>query len=76
MLEGDRLFWDTPAFRGYGWTTLDDVRLLTLDRKDVPDASFTEIIVLGDANNRARTWHWFRDGRLYQRTLCDEWRVD
>ena len=49
--------------------------MLRLERKDVPGASFTEVIVLGgDGKSRARTWHWFIDGELYQRTLCDEWR--
>lgn len=72
-LRDDRIYWDTDRFSGYGWATLDDVVLLTLDRKDVANASFTEIIVLGkNPANRARTWHWFRNGMLYQRTLCDE----
>lgn len=75
VLEGDRIYWDTDTFRGYGWTTTDDVVLLTLERKDVPDTTFTEIIVLGaNHRNRARTWHWFKNGELYQRTLCDERR--
>ena len=75
VLRGERVYWDTETFRGYGWSTADDVILLTLERKDVADASFTEIIVLGaDGTNRARTWHWFKAGRLFQRTLCDEYR--
>ena len=74
-LDGERIFWDTRTFKGYGWATRDGVILLTLDRKDVKRASFTEIIVMGaNGDNRARTWHWFRDGALYQRTLCDEHR--
>ena len=77
VLEGDRIFWDTERFRGYGWTTHDNVVLLTLDRKDQPGDTFTEIIVLApDGQSRGRTWHWFRNGRLFQRTLCDEHRVD
>jgi hypothetical protein len=75
VLRDTRIFWDTDTFTGYGWTTRDNVVLLTLDRKDVVDASFTEIIVLGkNPDHRARTWHWFRNGLLYQRTLCDERR--
>jgi hypothetical protein len=75
-LRGDRLYWDTDRFSGYGWATLDDVVMLTLDRKDRPGEKFTEVIVLApDGSHRARTWHWFRDGILYQRTLCDEQRV-
>ena len=75
VLDGDRICWDTETFSGYGWATLDDVVLLTLDRKDAPDTSFTEIIVLGaDPDHRVRTWHWFRDGVPFQRALCDERR--
>ena len=76
VLEGERIFWDTERFTGYGWVTREDVVLLTLDRKDRPGDSFTEIIVLApDGQSRGRTWHWFRNGRLFQRTLCDEHRI-
>jgi hypothetical protein len=35
-----------------------------------------EVIVMGEGgHHRARTWHWFREGRLVRRTLCDEQRV-
>ncbi len=75
-LRGDRMWWDTERFSGYGWTTPGDIIMLTLDRKDEPGVSFTEMIVLApDPDYRARTWHWFRDGKLFQRTLCDERRT-
>ena len=75
-IRGDRLWWDTDRFSGYGWTTDDDIIMLTLDRNDEPGVSFTETILLApNRDYRARTWHWFRDGRLFQRTLCDEHRV-
>ena len=75
-LRGDRIWWDTDRFRGYGWATLDDIVMLTLDRKDNPGESFSEMIVLApDRNYRARTWQWFRDGKPFQRTLCDERKV-
>lgn len=77
VLEGDRMIWNTERFKGYGWQTEDDILMLTLERIDVPDTSFTELILLGsDRDHRARTWHWFQNGRLFQRTLCDEHRVD
>ena len=76
-LEGNRIYWDTDRFSGYGWTTDEDILMLTLDRKDEPGVSFTEMIMFApDRNHRARTWHWFRDGKLFQRTLCDEHRVE
>ena len=73
ILDGDRILWDNDRFTGYGWATEDDLVLLTLRRNDKPGEHFTEIIVLSpDGESRGRTWHWFRDGELYQRTFCDE----
>lgn len=71
-----RLRWDTETFIGSAWESHDGIILLNLDRKDEPGARFFEMINLGaTGNNRARIWHWFKDGRLFKRTLCDEWRV-
>lgn len=73
VMDGERIFWDTPTFRGYGWAASASVFLLELERKDVIGASFSEAIVLGEGGrHRARTWHWFKDGQCYQRTLCNE----
>ncbi|MEO1247038.1 MAG: hypothetical protein AAFX56_15250 [Pseudomonadota bacterium] len=73
ILDGDRIVWDNDRFTGYGWVTRDDLVLLTLERNDKPGEHFNEVIVLSsDGRQRGRTWHWFRDGELYQRTLCDE----
>jgi hypothetical protein len=69
------LRWDTGRFHGYGWET-NGVLMLRLDRRDVPGAYYIEMIALGeDGRSRARTWQWFRDGRPWKRTLCDEVRV-
>ncbi len=77
VLDGDRIRWDNDRFTGFGWTSGSDIVLLTLDRNDKPGEHFTEIIVLApDGRSRGRTWHWFRDGELYQRTLCDETLVE
>jgi hypothetical protein len=74
--SGDALWYDTPTFHGKSWETKDGLLLLNLDRKDEPGASFFEIIAMGaGGKHRARTWHWFRDGKLYRRTLCDETRI-
>ena len=74
--RGDHLWFDTPTFVGKSWETEDGVVLLNLQRKDEPGAHFVEVIILGEGGkHRARTWHWFKDGQLYRRTLCDEVRV-
>lgn len=71
-----KLWWDTPTFHGYAWETHDDVIMLNLTRKDEPGAYFVETIILGGTGtHRSRTWHWFKDGALYKRTLCEEYRI-
>jgi len=71
-----RLWWDTDTFHGSAWETHDGLILLNLDRKDDPGARFFEMICMGESGeHRARTWHWFKDGKLFKRTLCDEWKV-
>jgi len=73
--KGDHLWFDTPTFIGKSWETQDGVILLNLQRKDEPGAHFVEAIIMGEGGKyRARTWHWFKDGQLYRRTLCDEVR--
>ena len=75
-LQGERIWWDTDRFSGFGWVTHGDIVMLTLERKDTPGESFSEMIQIGaDGIHRARTWQWFRDGRPFQRTLCDERRT-
>jgi len=72
-----RLWWDLETFSGSAWQTKDNLILLNLARKDDPGANFFEMIAMGDTGkHRSRTWHWFKDGQLFKRTLCDEWKVN
>ncbi len=49
---------------------------LTFRFADQPDVDVCEMIQLAENNrDRARTWHWFRQGRLFQLTLVEEARV-
>lgn len=76
VFRDGRLWWDTKTFHGSAWETHDGLILLNLTRKDVPGAIFFEVIMMGDTGeHRARTWHWFKEGKLYKRTLCDERRI-
>ncbi|MEO1100958.1 MAG: hypothetical protein AAFW65_03840 [Pseudomonadota bacterium] len=76
IAKDDHVWFDTPTFVGKSWETQDGVVLLNLERKDEPGAHFVEAIIMArGGERRARTWHWFKDGALYRRTLCDEARV-
>lgn len=47
--------------------------MLNWTRHDEPDLYLYEMIQVSDCRqHRARTWHWFKDGKLFQRTLIDE----
>jgi hypothetical protein len=71
-----RLWWDTGLIQGSAWQGDDRTCTLTWERTDAPGAHLYELIVLApDGRTRARTWHWFRDGECYQRTLIDEAKV-
>ena len=74
--QNGALWYDTPTFSGRSWEAEDGLVLLNLQRKDDPGAYFFEIIAMGaTGKHRARTWHWFKDGKLFRRTLCDEVRI-
>ena len=76
VFKDGRLWWDQETFHGSAWETRDGIILLNLTRKDEPGAHFFEMITMGDTGeHRSRTWQWFKDGRLFKRTLCDEWRI-
>jgi len=71
-----KLWWDTDHIEGHAFQGDDRTCILTWRRKNEPGAHLYEIIILSDhPRHRARTWHWFRDGECYQRTLIDEVRV-
>ena len=75
-LVGDRLVWETDRFSGYGWQTHEDVLMLRLERQDVPDAYYIEMIAIAaDGRTRSRTWEWFQHGRPWKWTLCTEEKV-
>ena len=75
-LDGERLVWETERFAGYGWQTHEDVVMLRLERADVADAYYIEMIAIAaDGQTRSRTWEWFQHGRPWKWTLCNEARL-
>ncbi len=77
-VEGNRLIFYTEI---QGWAAevpLDEnsrTMMLHWRRTNEPGLYLYEMIQLSDdGNHRARVWQWFREGKLFQRTLVDERR--
>jgi hypothetical protein len=73
--RNNRLEWRE---RLVGWMQeLDDQTVyLNFTYANDPSIRVCEMIQVGpDGQNRARTWHWFRDDRLFKVTLARETRA-
>ncbi len=71
-----KLWFDTERINGKAWEVDDSTVILWFAYKTVPDINLYEMIIISpDNNHRARTWHWFKNHEIYQRTLIKEERV-
>ena len=76
MYKDKKLLFDTERILGEAWETDDSTIILRFGYKGIPDSYVYELIVLSTCNNhRARTWHWFKNNQIYQRTLIKEDRI-
>lgn len=78
-MEGEKIIFYTEID---GWAAPVDLdefgrtMMLYWTRKNEPGLYLYEMIQMSDCGQfRNRTWQWFRDGKLVQRTLIDEQRV-
>lgn len=71
-----KLHFDTDRIKGYCWETDERCIVLHWVYKADPDVYLYELIHLDDSGkSRTRTWHWFKDGVCFQRTLINERKV-
>jgi hypothetical protein len=80
VLEGDRVVFKSELIDGWAADVPLDIHqrttMLNWVRKGEPGVYLYEMIQLSDCGKyRSRVWHWFREGRLFQRTLIDEHKV-
>ena len=74
--ERNRITWDSGGLKGELWEIDEATLYLTFSFDDMPDVQVCEMIQLSKCgNHRARTWHWFKDEQLTQRTLVKERRI-
>ena len=80
FLKNGRIEFDSDLIEGWaGEIELDDFKrtiMLNWVRKGDPDLYLYEMIQISDCGlYRHRIWHWYREGRLLQRTAIDEQKV-
>ncbi|MDP5337049.1 MAG: DUF3598 domain-containing protein [Nodularia sp. (in: cyanobacteria)] len=71
-----KVWFDTERLDGNAWEVDDATIMFRFAFKGMPDAYLYETIFLSPCNNfRFRTWHWFKNHQVYQRTLVQEQRI-
>ena len=79
IVKEDRLVFYTEITGWAAEVPLDEngrTIMLHWTRNNEPDLYLYEMIQISDCGQyRARVWQWFRQGRLFMRTLVDEQRV-
>ncbi|MFQ4140968.1 DUF3598 family protein [Chlorogloeopsis sp. ULAP02] len=73
----DKTLWfDTERIEGKAWEVDDSTIILWFSYKGMPGMYLYEMIQISPCNNyRARTWQWFKNHQIYQRTLIQEERM-
>lgn len=80
LVQDDRIVFVSDLIEGWaadvGLDSRHRTTLLNWERKGEPGVYLYEMIQLSDdGQSRSRVWHWYREGRILQRTLIDETRV-
>jgi hypothetical protein len=70
-----KIWFDTERIQGKAWEVDDSTIILWFGYKTIPNTYLYEMIQISPCNHyRSRTWHWFKDHQIYQRTLIQEER--
>lgn len=80
VCRGDRLWVDNVNIDGWvaaiPFDATDRTIMVAWTRAGEPDFRYYEMITVAeDGNAKNRTWHWYRKGRLFQRTVINEVRI-
>ena len=74
--QDKKLIFDTDRITGKAWEVDDSTIILSFSYKGMSNAYLYEMINISPCNNhRFRTWHWFKDNRVFKRTLIQEERM-
>ncbi len=76
IYQDKKLLFDTERVLGHAWEVDDSTIILYFYYKGVPDMYLYEMIQISACSNyRARTWQWFKNNKIFQRTLITEERA-
>lgn len=71
-----KVWFDTERLDGNAWEVDDATIMFRFAFKNMPGAYLYEVIFLSPCSNyRFRTWHWFKNDQVYQRTMVQEERI-
>jgi hypothetical protein len=71
-----KVWFDTERLEGNAWEVDDATVMFRFSFKSLPGSYLYEVIFLSPcSNHRFRTWHWFKNDQVYQRTLVQEKRI-
>ncbi|BAZ67834.1 MAG: DUF3598 family protein [Pelatocladus maniniholoensis HA4357-MV3] len=74
--ENKNVWFDTERLTGQAWEVDNTTMIFLFTFKNIPGQYLYETIFLSPCNNyRFRTWHWFKNHQVYQRTLVQEERM-
>ncbi|HLO87885.1 MAG TPA: DUF3598 family protein [Nostocaceae cyanobacterium] len=76
IYKDKKVWFDTERLQGHAWEVDNTTIMFLFTYKGIPGSYLYEVIFLSPCNNyRSRTWHWFKNDQVYQRTLVQEERV-
>ncbi|MEP3226799.1 MAG: hypothetical protein ABJO01_12555 [Parasphingorhabdus sp.] len=77
IFSNGRLWWESGSFQGCIWETEFGNVLVNISQTNSPRLCLNEIISPEtNGNRRSRVRQWFKNGKLYKRTLCHERRIN
>ena len=77
IYKDKKVWFDTERLDGCAWEIDDTTVMFRFSFKSLTGSYLYETIFLSPCNNyRSRTWHWFKNDQIYQRTLVQEERVE
>jgi hypothetical protein len=75
IYQDKKLLFVSDRLEGKAWEVDERTIIFNFNYKHLPETYLYEMLQISPCGNyRSRTWHWFKDHIVYQRTLIQEER--